>query len=115
MAEKLKGGVIVGGLLGGIICTYFSVAHVPQGHRGIVFSKFGGVLVGDNFKLKEGFNFIIPCLHRAIIFDIRTREKIIDLHFGSKGSPFTFLPIYSIFIYKNVDFYIRFTNGVSDV
>lgn len=88
MAEKLKGGVIVGGLLGGIICTYFSVAHVPQGHRGIVFSKFGGVLVGDNFKLKEGFNFIIPWLHRAIIFDIRTREKIIDLHFGSKGNPF---------------------------
>ena len=84
------GASVSGGLLGGIICTYFSVAHVPQGHRGIVFSKFGGVLVGDNFKLKEGFNFIIPWLHRAIIFDIRTREKIIDLHFGSKGNPFYF-------------------------
>eukprot|EP01035_Chromulina_nebulosa_P030487 gene30487-40510_t len=83
-AKFIRGGVIVGGLVGGIICTYYSVAHVPRGHRGIVFSKLSGVLVGDNFKLNEGFNFIIPWLHSAIVFDIRTREKILDLHFGSK-------------------------------
>ena len=55
---------------------------VDGGHRAVIFDRFQGVkpnVVG------EGTHFMIPWLHRPIIFDIRTRPRSVPSATGTKG------------------------------
>jgi regulator of protease activity HflC (stomatin/prohibitin superfamily) len=58
-----------------------SVVVVPAGHRAVVFDKFQGV---KQNSLKEGFNFIMPFLQEAVLFDIRIRKAEYDATAASK-------------------------------
>ncbi|CAF4369836.1 unnamed protein product, partial [Rotaria sordida] len=44
--------------------------NVADGHRAVIFDRFQGVKPD---VIEEGIHFMIPWLHRRIIFDIRTR------------------------------------------
>ena len=50
---------------------------------GILYSRLSGVQ--DKQVCREGLNFIIPWLQRAVVFDIRTRPKLVNYQSGSKG------------------------------
>lgn len=56
---------------------------VDGGHRAIIFDRFQGVK--DNV-IGEGTHFMIPWLHKPIIFDIRTRPRTVSVSTGSKGN-----------------------------
>ncbi|CAF1557976.1 unnamed protein product, partial [Rotaria sordida] len=57
-------------IVGGVIsCMLY---NVDDGHRDVIFDHFQGVKLD---VIEEGTHFIIPWLHRAIIFDIRTRPR----------------------------------------
>lgn len=82
------GGAIVGLLIGtaslglGTYGLYHSVITVRPGHLGIVYSRLSGIQ--DEAVCREGLNFIIPWLQRAVVFDIRTRPKLVNSQSGSK-------------------------------
>lgn len=60
-----------------------SIYTVNPGHQAIVYSRAGGL---DEISVKtEGLNFVIPWLQRPIIFDCRTRPKLVNSTSGSKG------------------------------
>lgn len=58
---------------------------VTPGHVGIVYNRFGlnGGGLQEGF-CNEGLNFVVPWFQRPIIFDIRTRPKLINTTSGSK-------------------------------
>lgn len=66
--------------------AYSSMVTVNPGHLGVVYNRFGpqGGGLQDGFVCREGLNFIIPWVQRAIIYDIRTRPKLINTTTGSK-------------------------------
>ncbi len=53
------------------------------GHRAVIFDRFQGV---KQDVIGEGTHFMIPWLHRPIIFDIRTRPRSVAVATGSKGT-----------------------------
>lgn len=55
--------------------------NVDGGHRAIIFDRFQGV---KDTVVGEGTHFMIPWLHRPIIFDIRTRPRTVSVSTGSK-------------------------------
>lgn len=55
--------------------------NVDGGHRAIIFDRFQGV---KQNVIGEGTHFMIPWLHRPIIFDIRTRPRTVSVATGSK-------------------------------
>jgi regulator of protease activity HflC (stomatin/prohibitin superfamily) len=58
-----------------------SVVVVPAGHRAVIFDKFQGV---KQVSLNEGFNFILPFVQEAILFDIRVSKAEFDSTAASK-------------------------------
>lgn len=69
--------------------TYHSMITVQPGHAGIVYNRWEGI--DETTKLKEGLNFVVPWLQRAIIFDCRTKPQSIDTQSGSKGIAIHFI------------------------
>ncbi len=55
---------------------------VDGGHRAVIFDRFQGVKPD---VIGEGTHFMIPWLHKPIIFDIRTRPRSIPSITGTKG------------------------------
>ena len=54
---------------------------VDGGHRAVIFDRFQGI---KQEVIGEGTHFMIPWLHRPIIFDIRTRPRSVAVSTGSK-------------------------------
>lgn len=52
------------------------------GHRAVIFDRFQGI---KQEVIGEGTHFMIPWVHRPIIFDIRTRPRTVSVATGSKG------------------------------
>lgn len=77
-------GTLLGAALGlGVVgwAGYNSVYTVEGGHRAIIYSRLGGIQTGVK---SEGLQFIVPWLQRPIIYDVRTRPKLINSTSGSK-------------------------------
>merc|ERR1719329_970805 len=55
---------------------------VQPGHIGLVYDRLYGL--DENRRLKEGLNFVIPWLQRAIVYDVKTRPQLIETSSGSK-------------------------------
>jgi len=55
--------------------------NVDGGHRAVIFDRFQGI---KEEVIGEGTHFMIPWLHRPIIFDIRTRPRSVAVSTGSK-------------------------------
>lgn len=66
--------------------VYNSMYTITPGHAGVVYNRFG--LTGSSgiqsVVCKEGLNFVFPWLQRPIIYDVRTRPKLINSTSGSK-------------------------------
>lgn len=65
-----------------------SHSEVKPGHLGIIYNRFPiGSKQGiqDVGVCREGLNFVVPWFQRAIIYDIRTRPKLVNSTSGSKG------------------------------
>jgi hypothetical protein len=66
--------------------VYNSMFTVTPGHAAVIYNRFG--LGGDSgiqsVVCKEGLNFVLPCFQRPIIYDVRTRPKLINSTSGSK-------------------------------
>ena len=56
---------------------------VDGGHRAVIFDRFQGVKPD---VIGEGTHFMIPWLHRPIVFDIRTRPRSVPSVTGTKGT-----------------------------
>lgn len=66
---------------------YHSIVTVRPGHLGVIYNRFGvGAQQGiqEVGVCREGLNFVIPWFQRAIIYDVRTRPKLINSTSGSK-------------------------------
>ena len=55
--------------------------NVDGGHRAVIFDRFQGI---KQDVIGEGTHFMVPWLHRPIIFDIRTRPRSVAVSTGSK-------------------------------
>lgn len=55
--------------------------NVDGGHRAVIFDRFQGI---KEEVIGEGTHFMIPWLHRPIIFDIRTRPRSVAVSTGTK-------------------------------
>lgn len=62
--------------------NFFVWNIVDGGHRAVIFDRFQGI---KEDVIGEGTHFMIPWLHRPIIFDIRTRPRSVAVATGSKG------------------------------
>lgn len=60
---------------------YESIYVVEGGHRAIIFSRWSGI---NDETMEPGVHFLIPWLHRAIIFDIRAKASRMMSPSGSK-------------------------------
>ena len=60
----------------------FACLVVDGGHRAVIFDRFQGIKPD---VIGEGTHFMIPWLHKPIIFDIRTRPRSIPSITGTKG------------------------------
>jgi len=80
-----KGAGIGVGLLGAAVAgaygVYQSLYTIEAGHRGIIFSRIGGI---QDDMYQEGLHFRIPWFQYPIIYDIRTRPRKISSITGSK-------------------------------
>lgn len=71
--NRLIGASIGAGVMGTI--GLMSMYNVDAGHRAIIWDRISGV----SQKVKnEGTHFLIPVLQRAIIYDVRTRPRLIS-------------------------------------
>jgi prohibitin 1 len=61
--------------------TNHSLFQVEGGHRAVIFDRFAGI---NEEVIGEGTHFMVPWLHRPIIFDIRTRPRSVAVSTGSK-------------------------------
>jgi prohibitin 1 len=55
--------------------------NVDGGHRAVIFDRFQGI---KQEVIGEGTHFMIPWLHKPIIFDIRTRPRSVAVSTGTK-------------------------------
>lgn len=76
--------VAVAGVLAGVgFGALNSIYTVNPGHQAVVYNRIGGL---DEIGVRtEGLNFVIPWLQRPIIYDCRTRPKLVNSTSGSKG------------------------------
>lgn len=58
-----------------------SIYDVKGGSRAVIFDRLSGVKEG---VVNEGTHFLIPWLQRSIIFDVRTKPRMIATTTGSK-------------------------------
>lgn len=58
-----------------------SIYDVKGGTRAVIFDRLSGV---KDTVTNEGTHFLIPWLQKAIIFDVRTKPRIIPTTTGSK-------------------------------
>ena len=58
-----------------------SIYDVRGGSRAVIFDRLSGV---KETVVNEGTHFLIPWLQKAIIFDVRTKPRIIGTTTGSK-------------------------------
>jgi hypothetical protein len=65
---------------------------VDGGHRAVIFDRFQGI---KQDVIGEGTHFMIPWLHRPIIFDIRTRPRSVSVSTGSKGMQSCHIQLFS--------------------
>lgn len=67
----------------GIAITLAQLAmyDVEGGKRAVIFDRLKGVQLG---VIGEGTHFVIPWLQKAIIYDVRTKAKVIATTTGSK-------------------------------
>lgn len=90
--NNILSGVIKSiGVIGGLGLIIYggneSIVTVRPGHLGIIYNRFPlGTSQGiqELGVCREGMNFVIPWFQRAIIYDIRTRPKLINSTSGSK-------------------------------
>jgi regulator of protease activity HflC (stomatin/prohibitin superfamily) len=66
-------------ILEGLVWTSFVI--VPGGHRGVVFNKFTGI---RPVVLGEGFNFVVPFIEDAYMYDIRLQKVEFEATAASK-------------------------------
>lgn len=66
--------------------VYNSMFTVKPGHAAIVYNRFGlgGQSGIQSVICKEGLNFVLPWLQRPVMYDVRTRPKLINSTSGSK-------------------------------
>lgn len=65
----------------GTVVVSNSFYNVDGGQRAVIFDRLSGV---KQSVVGEGMHFVIPWLQRPIIYDIRTRPRIITTTTGSK-------------------------------
>lgn len=77
-----------GGPLGGVVLPFLalylaqqSIYDVGGGSRAVIFDRLSGV---KREIIGEGTHFLLPWVQRAILFDVRTRPRIITATTGSK-------------------------------
>ena len=58
-----------------------SMYDVKGGTRAVIFDRLQGV---KEQVINEGTQFLIPCLQRSIIYDVRTKPRNISTTTGSK-------------------------------
>ncbi|KAK4104504.1 hypothetical protein N658DRAFT_441976 [Parathielavia hyrcaniae] len=58
-----------------------SIYDVKGGSRAVIFDRLSGV---KDTVVNEGTHFLIPWLQKAIVFDVRTKPRIIPTTTGSK-------------------------------
>ncbi len=81
-APKILGAAGLGaaGLFyGGNSCLF----NVEGGHRAVMFHRFGGV---QQRVRSEGTHIMIPWFQRPIVYDVRTKPRMIQSMTGSKGA-----------------------------
>lgn len=66
-------------LTGGVINS--ALYNVDGGHRAVIFDRFAGI---KNLVVGEGTHFFIPWVQKPIVFDIRSRPRIVPVITGSK-------------------------------
>jgi prohibitin 2 len=59
---------------------------INPGHAGVIYNRFGlaGTSGIQQNVIKEGLNFVVPWFQRPIVYDVRTRPKLINSTSGSK-------------------------------
>lgn len=65
----------------GVALLQNSIYDVRGGSRAVIFDRVAGV---KDTVVNEGTHFLIPWLQKAIIFDVRTKPRIIPTTTGSK-------------------------------
>jgi len=70
--NKLAGAAIGAGAFGALMSA--SLYTVDAGHRGIIWDRIRGV---QQAVYSEGSHLLVPVLQRAIIYDVRTRPRLI--------------------------------------
>lgn len=73
------GGIVALGLGGLLLNSSFYT--VEGGHRAIIFSWFSGV---KSMIYTEGTHLLIPFIERAIIYDVRSKPKLVTSLTGTK-------------------------------
>ena len=58
-----------------------SIYDVKAGTRAVIFDRLSGV---KETVVNEGTHFLVPWLQKAVIFDVRTKPRIIPTTTGSK-------------------------------
>lgn len=71
-------GLLAAGGFGVLSAMY----TVNPGHQAIVYNRIGGL--DESGTKTEGINFVIPWFQRPIIYDCRTRPKLVNSTSGSK-------------------------------
>ncbi|GME92771.1 unnamed protein product [[Candida] boidinii] len=64
-----------------ITAAQYSMYDVKGGSRAVIFDRLSGV---NQTVVGEGTHFLVPWLQKAIVFDIRTRPRVIQTTTGSK-------------------------------
>lgn len=73
---------VAGVLAGAGFAALSAVYTVNPGHQAIVYNRIGGL---DEVGVRtEGLNFVIPWFQRPVVFDCRTRPKLVNSTSGSK-------------------------------
>ncbi|KAK3392196.1 band 7 family-domain-containing protein [Sordaria brevicollis] len=65
----------------GVALLQNSIYDVKGGSRAVIFDRVSGV---KETVVNEGTHFLIPWLQKAIVFDVRTKPRIIPTTTGSK-------------------------------
>jgi prohibitin 2 len=80
-AAGVRAFVVLGSVGLALYGGYQSLYTVPGGHRAIIFSRWSGV---GGEVIPEGMHVRVPWLHRAIVYDIRTKPRNISSLTGSR-------------------------------
>lgn len=79
LADKIARLAVPVGIVASIVSS--SLYSVDGGQRAVIFDRWQGI---KQQVVGEGMHFVIPWLQKPIIFDIRTRPRIITTTTGSK-------------------------------